>query len=49
MVIVTRVAKTALEKALAENEDMDGSDPVSRNLPVEGNLRQPLIVKVDST
>ncbi|XP_042030500.1 TVP38/TMEM64 family membrane protein slr0305-like [Salvia splendens] len=49
MVIVTRVAKAALEKALAENEDMDGSDPVSPDLPVEGNLRQPLIVKVDST
>ncbi|KAG6393005.1 hypothetical protein SASPL_147235 [Salvia splendens] len=42
-------AKAALEKALAENEDMDGSDPVSPDLPVEGNLRQPLIVKVDST
>ncbi|KAL1536257.1 TVP38/TMEM64 family membrane protein-like protein [Salvia divinorum] len=48
MVIVTRVAKTALEKALAENEDMDGSDPASPDLQVEENLRQPLIVKVDS-
>lgn len=51
MVIVTRVAKTALDKALAENEASDG-DPASRELPVAAdstaNLHQPLIVKVDS-
>ncbi|KAH6788081.1 SNARE associated Golgi protein family [Perilla frutescens var. hirtella] len=51
MIIVTRVAKSALEKALAENEDADVS-PASPELPVAAdltvNFHQPLLIKVDS-
>ncbi|PIN17370.1 hypothetical protein CDL12_09971 [Handroanthus impetiginosus] len=51
MIIVTRVAKAALEKALAENEDLDGN-VVPSEPPVlvdsTANLRQPLIIKVDT-
>ncbi|KAH6768554.1 SNARE associated Golgi protein family [Perilla frutescens var. frutescens] len=50
MIIVTRVAKSALEKALAENEDADVS-PASPELPVAAdltvNFHQPLLIKVD--
>lgn len=48
MIIVTRVAKSALEKALAENED---GSPASPELPVASDpmtdLRRPLVIKVD--
>lgn len=51
MIIVTRVAKSALETALAENEDADGG-PTSPELPVAADstsdLRRPLVIKVDS-
>ncbi|XP_059632560.1 uncharacterized protein LOC132275165 [Cornus florida] len=50
MVCVTRVAKAALEKALAENEDVD-SVINSPQLPVvsdpPADLHQPLIIKID--
>ncbi|XP_057805962.1 uncharacterized protein LOC131020928 [Salvia miltiorrhiza] len=52
MVIVTRVAKAALEKALAENEDSDREPRLAGTYRWQAgsteNLRQPLIVKVDS-
>ncbi|KAG4129053.1 hypothetical protein ERO13_D09G053600v2 [Gossypium hirsutum] len=51
MICVTRVAKSALDKALAENEDIDsivGSPP----LPIVGeaptDFHQPLIIKIDA-
>ncbi|OMO85380.1 SNARE associated Golgi protein [Corchorus olitorius] len=51
MVCVTKVAKSALEKALAENEDVD-SIIGSPQLPIVGetpvDLHQPLIIKIDS-
>lgn len=51
MIWVTKVAKTALEKALAENEnegDLSCSElPISDDLLEE--LQQPLIVKMDSS
>ncbi|KAL9237594.1 hypothetical protein vseg_012123 [Gypsophila vaccaria] len=51
MICVTKVAKTALEKALAENEDID--DLLSSDLPDSGDhledLQQPLIIKMDSS
>ncbi|CAI9118594.1 OLC1v1020185C1 [Oldenlandia corymbosa var. corymbosa] len=47
---VTRVAKRSLEKALAENEDLDGIDP-SPELPIVADssvqLNEPLIIKID--
>jgi len=50
MICVTRVAKSALDKALAENEDID--DIISPELPIvdetSPNLNQPLIIKIDS-
>ncbi|KAJ0092526.1 hypothetical protein Patl1_25455 [Pistacia atlantica] len=50
MVCVTKVAKSALEKALAENEDIDGVFG-SPQLPIVGetpvDLNQPLIIKID--
>jgi hypothetical protein len=50
MICVTRVAKKALEKALAENEDLDGIDPLPQ-LPIvadpPGHLNEPLIIRVD--
>ncbi|KAJ9700224.1 hypothetical protein PVL29_005850 [Vitis rotundifolia] len=52
MVCVTKVAKAALEKALAENEDIDGivASPQSPT-PIVSNpsldLQQPLVVKID--
>ncbi|XP_019197635.1 PREDICTED: uncharacterized protein LOC109191428 [Ipomoea nil] len=50
MICVTRVAKAALEKALAENDDVDDILE-SPELPVvadpPGNLNQPLIIKID--
>ncbi|XP_042967159.1 TVP38/TMEM64 family membrane protein slr0305 isoform X2 [Carya illinoinensis] len=50
IICVTKVAKAALEKALAENEDIDGilaspQLPVAAELPVD--LSQPLIIKID--
>lgn len=51
MVCVTKVAKTALDKALAENEDIDGIVAPAPQLPVVSDppsgLQQPLVVKVD--
>lgn len=50
MICVTRVAKKALEKALAENEDLEGIDPLPQ-LPIvgdpPGHLNEPLIIRVD--
>ncbi|CAA3021237.1 SNARE associated Golgi family [Olea europaea subsp. europaea] len=50
MICVTRVAKVALDKALAENADLD-SDIASPQLPIvadpDVNLHQPLIIKID--
>ncbi|XP_022722785.1 uncharacterized protein LOC111279963 isoform X3 [Durio zibethinus] len=50
MVCVTKVAKSALDKALAENEDVD-SIVGSPQLPIVGeaavDLHQPLIIKID--
>ena len=47
---VTRVAKRALEKALAENEDFDGIAP-SPQLPIVADspvhLNEPFIIKID--
>lgn len=50
MVCVTKVAKAALDKALAENEDIDailGSPelPIVAEQPVD--LNQPLIIKIE--
>ncbi|KNA15424.1 hypothetical protein SOVF_098400 [Spinacia oleracea] len=51
MICVTKVAKSALEKALAENENED--DLSCSELPISGeqlgDLQQPLIVKTDSS
>lgn len=50
MICVTKVAKSALDKALAENEDIDGTS--SPELPIAAepspDLNQPLIIKIDS-
>ena len=50
MVCVTKVAKNALEKALAENEDLEDITD-SPELPIVAessvNLNEPLIIKVD--
>ncbi|KAK9289136.1 hypothetical protein L1049_017609 [Liquidambar formosana] len=50
MICVTKVAKAALEKALAENEDIDNTI-ASSQLPIVADpsvaLQQPLIVKID--
>ncbi|KAM7277799.1 hypothetical protein ACFE04_004933 [Oxalis oulophora] len=52
MICVTKVAKDALEKALAENEDIDGleSSPPELLLVVEApeDLHQPLLIKIDT-
>ncbi|PKI77150.1 hypothetical protein CRG98_002432, partial [Punica granatum] len=52
MYIVTKVAKNALEKALAENEDINSVLP-SPELPVAvesaADLSQPLIIKIDTS
>jgi len=52
MICVTKVAKSALDKALAENEDIDGVTS-SPELPIvsepPSDLNQPLIIKIDST
>lgn len=51
IICVTRVAKAALEKALAENEDIDDIFPIPE-LPTvvdsAARLDQPLIIKIDS-
>lgn len=51
IVCVTRVAKAALEKALAENEDIDSVLIPSQQLPIMGeappDFTYPLIIKVD--
>lgn len=50
MVCVTKVAKAALDKALAENMEVDGI-LASPQLPIvsepPSDLHQPLIVKID--
>ncbi|XP_051130298.1 uncharacterized protein LOC127250882 [Andrographis paniculata] len=43
---VTRVAKAALDKALAENED-ENVDIFDQQLPVSTDLENPLIIKID--
>nr|AFK46984.1 unknown [Medicago truncatula] len=52
MICVTKVAKFALDKALAENEDIDGVTS-SPELPIvaepPSDLNQPLIIKIDFT
>lgn len=52
MVCVTKVAKSALDKALAENEEIDGSTS-SPDLPIvaetSSDLSHPLIIKIDPT
>ncbi|MBA0879427.1 hypothetical protein Goshw_013304, partial [Gossypium schwendimanii] len=49
MICVTKVAKTALDKALAESEDVDSTVGSSPELPVDSeapvDLQQPLIIK----
>ena len=50
---VTRVAKAALEKALAENGDAVDYLGISSQLPIVAesepvDLNQPLIIKIDS-
>lgn len=50
MVCVTKVAKAALDKALAENEDIDAilsspELPIMAEQPVD--LNQPLIIKIE--
>lgn len=51
MICVTRVAKAALDKALAENGDHLDGDSMSQSLPVKSspcvNLHEPLIIKID--
>lgn len=51
IICVTRVAKAALEKALAENEDIDDILPIPE-LPTVADsaarLDQPLVIKIDS-
>lgn len=52
IICVTKVAKSALDKALAENEDIDGVTS-SPELPTvaeqsSDHLNQPLIIKIDS-
>lgn len=53
IVCITRVAKAALDKALAENEDYDditsGQLPVVVVADVTVDLKQPLILKIDPT
>ncbi|GAB4843461.1 hypothetical protein Ancab_013423 [Ancistrocladus abbreviatus] len=47
MICVTKVAKNALDKALAEHEVMDGVEPSPESSMLPEDLRQPLIVKID--
>lgn len=48
IICVMRVAKNALDKALAENDDIEGSTP---GLPIvsesASDLNQPLVIKVE--
>ncbi|KAH6816490.1 SNARE associated Golgi protein family [Perilla frutescens var. frutescens] len=52
IICVTRVAKAALDKALAENGDCVDGDIMSAQLPVTSgpsvNLHEPLIIKIDT-
>ncbi|KAJ4847254.1 hypothetical protein Tsubulata_004666 [Turnera subulata] len=51
MLCVTKVAKNALDKALAEHEDLDGVDGITQSPIVADpstDLNQPLIVKIDA-
>lgn len=52
MVCVTKVAKDALDKALAEHESLDGESSPELLLPISddqrGDLQEPLIDKTDS-
>lgn len=49
---VTRVAKAALEKALAETGECLEGDTMSQSLPLTSNpsvnLHEPLIIKIDT-
>ncbi|KAK7245805.1 hypothetical protein RIF29_40656 [Crotalaria pallida] len=51
MICVTKVAKSALDKALAENEDIDditSSSALPTVAESSGDLNQPLVIKIDS-
>ncbi|KAF7837232.1 TVP38/TMEM64 family membrane protein slr0305 family [Senna tora] len=52
MICVTKVAKSALDKALAENEEIEGITTSSPVLPIVSespvDLNQPLIIKIDA-
>lgn len=51
MICVTKVAKAALDKALAENEEIEGITASSSGLPVVSesavDLNQPLVIRID--
>ncbi|KAL6581902.1 hypothetical protein OROMI_005916 [Orobanche minor] len=51
LIYVTKVAKSAFDKALAEHEDID--DVVGSEEPTERDhgmdLQQPLLIKIDSS
>ncbi|KAL6582232.1 hypothetical protein OROMI_006246 [Orobanche minor] len=51
LIFVTKVAKSAFDKALAEHEDID--DAVGSEEPTERyhgvDLQQPLLIKIDSS
>ncbi|XP_058077775.1 uncharacterized protein LOC131226103 [Magnolia sinica] len=52
MVCVTKVAKTALDKALAENGEVEGilaSPQLHTTADPPSDLREPLIIKIDSS
>lgn len=52
LICVTRVAKAALDKALAENGECIDEEIMSQSLPIKSspsvNLHEPLIIKIDS-
>ncbi|XP_010524792.1 PREDICTED: uncharacterized protein LOC104802745 [Tarenaya hassleriana] len=47
MICVTKVARDALEKALAEHEETNGVTAMPPELAVPADLNQPLLIKVD--
>lgn len=52
LICVTKVAKSALDKALAENEDIDdvvGSAEEPAEVDQHVDLQQPLLIKIDSS
>uniref|UniRef100_A0A0A9GBM1 Uncharacterized protein n=1 Tax=Arundo donax TaxID=35708 RepID=A0A0A9GBM1_ARUDO len=49
IICVTRVAKSSLDKALAENGEVDAGNSQLPVVATPSDLQQPLVIKIDTS